>query len=336
MDNELNKGIGGILDPGYKTDEDIAKEKRNRFYKEVIEPTMQGKKPIEPLRTPEVEPLQDHLMDLPLNIDISKAEPVKKKTEFTPKELDNYMADQAKWKEKIRKFRQDPQWVKEHNERFGSISKTTVLPKDPPKGSPKSPISRGSPKWQYEGWANDKVERLSMPQQLKNLDDWAKKKTPVQQKREEYAQKIQDNKNKRSKQWTGGALKMAQEEAEHLNSIKRQTWNNGGRVGPQPNYVTAQDVMNVYEPKGPEATPVQLKGLHQRLKNHNERTGQFKNLPEVPEEEMHPAEQSYLDQLNETIKKGKSITLPLMDPSLKRKKVESENGQTKKRGAPYG
>ena len=26
MDNELNKGIGGILDPGYKTDEDIAKE----------------------------------------------------------------------------------------------------------------------------------------------------------------------------------------------------------------------------------------------------------------------------------------------------------------------
>ena len=51
---------------------------------------------------------------------------------------------------------------------------------------------------------------------------------------------------------------------------------------------------------------------------------------------MHPAEQSYLDQLNETIKKGQSITLPLMDPSLKRKKVESENGQTKKRGAPYG
>jgi len=26
----------------------------------------------------------------------------------------------------------------------------------------------------------------------------------------------------------------------------------------------------------------------------------------------------------------------LMDPSLKRKKVESESGQTKKRGAPYG
>ena len=49
-----------------------------------------------------------------------------KKTEFTPKELDNYMADQAKWKEKIRKFRQDPQWVKEHNERFGSISKTLL------------------------------------------------------------------------------------------------------------------------------------------------------------------------------------------------------------------
>ena len=138
----------------------------------------------------------------------------------------------------------------------------------------------------------------------------------------EYVNKYADN-NTENK-WTGGALKMAEEEAQHLNNIKRETWNNGGRVGPEPKYVSAQDVINVYEPKGPEATPVQLKGLHKRLKNHNERTGQFKNLPE---EEIHPAEQSYLDQLNETIKKGKSITLPLLDPSLKPQKVESTNGR---------
>ena len=286
----------GYFGPGYKTEEDIAKEKRNRFYQEVIVPWEKNNEILVPSGTsPEKSP-EDILLSAPIEIDITKYKPVKK-TGFTPKELDNYMADQAKWKEKIRKFRQDPQWVKEHNERFGSISKTTVLPKD-------------KPKWKYEGWANDKVERLT--------------KTPVQRKREEYAQKIQDNKNKRSKQWTGGALKMAEEEAQHLNNIKRETWNNGGRVGPEPKYVSAQDVINVYEPKGPEATPVQLKGLHKRLKNHNERTGQFKNLPE---EEIHPAEQSYLDQLNETIKKGKSITLPLLDPSLKSQKVESTNGR---------
>ena len=266
----------GYFGPGYKTEEDIAKEKRNRFYQEVIVPWEKNNKILVPSGTsPEKSP-EDILLSAPIEIDITKYKPVKK-TGFTPKELDNYMADQAKWKEKIRKFRQDPQWVKEHNERFGHISKTTVLPK-----------------------------------------------TPVQRKREEYAQKIQDNKNKRSKQWTGGALKMAEEEAQHLNNIKRETWNNGGRVGPEPKYVSAQDVINVYEPKGPEATPVQLKGLHKRLKNHNERTGQFKNLPE---EEIHPAEQSYLDQLNETIKKGKSITLPLLDPSLKPQKVESTNGR---------
>ena len=41
--------------------------------------------------------------------------------------------------------------------------------------------------------------------------------------------------------------RMAQEEAEHLNSIKRQTWNTGGRVGQEPKYVSAQDVKNVYK-----------------------------------------------------------------------------------------
>ena len=43
--------------------------------------------------------------------------------------------------------------------------------------------------------------------------------------------------------------RMAGEEADHLNSIKRQTWNNGGRVGPEPKYVSAQDVKNVYDKK---------------------------------------------------------------------------------------
>jgi|TARA_Y100000310_G_scaffold117995_1_gene116720 hypothetical protein len=41
--------------------------------------------------------------------------------------------------------------------------------------------------------------------------------------------------------------RMAQEEAESLNNIKRSTWEQGGRVRPEPKYVTAQDVKNVYE-----------------------------------------------------------------------------------------
>ena len=34
--------------------------------------------------------------------------------------------------------------------------------------------------------------------------------------------------------------------------------------------------------------------------------------PELNDDGIHPADQSYLDQLNETVKKGKSITLPLL------------------------
>ena len=76
--------------------------------------------------------------------------------------------------------------------------------------------------------------------------------------------------------------RMAQEEAEHLNSIKKQSYEQGGRVGTGPKYVSAQDVINVYKPKQPEATPLQMKQLHQRLQNHNERTGEFRSTAEKP------------------------------------------------------
>jgi len=75
---------------------------------------------------------------------------------------------------------------------------------------------------------------------------------------------------------------MAQEEAENLNQIKRSTWEQGGKVKPEPKYVTAQDVRNVYQPKQPGASPLQMKKLHQRLENHNERTGEFKATVEKP------------------------------------------------------
>ena len=77
--------------------------------------------------------------------------------------------------------------------------------------------------------------------------------------------------------------RMAQEEAEALNEVKRTAWEQGGKVKPEPKYVSAQDVKNVYQPKQPVANPLQMKKLHQRLQNHNQRTGQFKNLPKEEE-----------------------------------------------------
>jgi len=36
-DNDLNKGIGGLLDPGYASKEDLRREKLNKFYRDHIE-----------------------------------------------------------------------------------------------------------------------------------------------------------------------------------------------------------------------------------------------------------------------------------------------------------
>ena len=105
-------------------------------------------------------------------------------------------------------------------------------------------------------------------------------RTPVQKKRDSYNAKVEANKGNYI-EWYD---RMAQEEAESLNNIKRTTWEQGGRVRPEPKYVSAQDVINVYKPKAPEATPLQVKKLHQRLQNHNERTGEFKNLPKEDKE----------------------------------------------------
>ena len=96
---------------------------------------------------------------------------------------------------------------------------------------------------------------------------------------------------------------MAAEEAEALNNIKRTTWEQGGRVKPEPKYVNAQDVKSVYEPQQPEATPLQMKNLHKRLQNHNEMTGQFKH---IPKEEEDPRTEGRIEELQKIEDKGKS------------------------------
>jgi hypothetical protein len=122
--------------------------------------------------------------------------------------------------------------------------------------------------------------------------------------------------NEKKTKWPPGAVRFAQDEADHLNGIKKQTYEEGGRVGPKPKYVSAQDIVDLHERSEPKATPLQEKKLHKRLRNHNERTGQFKNLPK--EEEPHPYDQYHEEKLIEIADKGKSITLPLIDPIFKK------------------
>ena len=361
--SDFDKGIRGLVNPGYRTPEEITKEKNEEFFHKEIVPTLTGQKKIEPLGAPIDKSMGDYLMETPLKIDIVSATPVvTKQTGFkNDKELEDYMVKSARDKEMVRKARQDPQWVEAYNKRFGPAFKTTVLPKDEPERFNDKILKRGK----YEP---------NTVQQLKNLNRWAKKKTglannwsvdksglpktPVQKKREQWNKKVEENKNKKpmnivkyvnrmnelysntptnteENKWPKSALKMAQEEADHLNSIKRQTWSNGGRVGPEPKYVTPQDVINVYD--GPKATPEQEKGLHQRLKNHNERTGEFNRVNHILNtyEDEHPYIQQKDDQINEIINKGKSITLGLIDPNFKKEKKEKEESKLRYPGRNY-
>jgi hypothetical protein len=347
--SDFDKGIRGLVNPGYRTPEEIAREKNEEFFQKEIVPTLNGQKKIEPLGSPIEKSMGDYLIETPLNIDIVSATPVvKKKTTFTDKEFENYLKEDAKRKEQVRKFRQDPKWVESYNKRFGPHFKTTVLPKDEPERFNDKILKRGK----YEP---------NTIQQLKNLNSWAKKKTglannwsvdksglpktPVQKKREEWKKKVEENKkkpmnivkyvNKMNKLYGNNtteepednywATKMATEEADHLNNIKRQNWKNGGSVpGQEPKLVTAQDVINVY--KGPSATPEQVKGLHQRLKNHNERTGEMKQgvIDYYDPEDDHPYIQGKMEEIKAIENKGKSWLVKHL------RKKESENEQKTK------
>ena len=81
-----------------------------------------------------------------------------------------------------------------------------------------------------------------------------------------------------------------------------------------------------------EATPEQMKGLAKRLNNARQMTG---HPAAKHDEEMHPAEKFYDDQIKQIIKKGKSITLPLLnkdgsmrDPNELTRKQKIEQGRT--------
>ena len=76
--SEFDKGIRGLVNPGYRSPDEIAKEKNEEFYHKEIVPTLSGQKKIEPLGSPIVKSMGDYLLETPLNIDIVSATPVVK------------------------------------------------------------------------------------------------------------------------------------------------------------------------------------------------------------------------------------------------------------------
>ena len=278
-------GIRNLI-PGHRTLDEIKEDENTKRYVDTV------LNQVDPVQ--QMDPLETFLRASPtINL---KSTP-KEETKEAPMNLDKVLIDQAKGAEMVRKARQDPQWVDSYNKRFGPHFKTTVLPSEKTVQQLKALKEHHHP----------------TPVGLGNKYK-SDTRTPVQKKRDDYTEKqkwINDDKKlkafAKAEDPTKGAHyipwqdRMAQEEAEHLNSIKRETWKNGGRVGPEPKYVSAQDVQNVYDQ--PKANPVQMKQLHKRLQNHNERTGEFKNLPK---EEDHPYLKGIEEDLQRIDDKGKS------------------------------
>lgn len=286
-----NRDIGiRALIPGQRSPNEVREDENTRRY---VETVLNQKD-----TTPEMDPLETFLRASPtINL---KATP-KEETKEKPMNLDKVLIDQAKGAEMVRKARQDPQWVDSYNKRFGPHFKTTVLPKDKTVAQLQTlknwglakPKTKAMPINTYV----DKMNVLYSGQEKRKVDDQGKWIND-DKKLKAFVKAEDPTKGAHYIPWQD---RMAQEEAEHLNSIKRQTWKNGGSVGPEPKYVSAQDVQNVYDQ--PKASPVQMKQLHKRLQNHNQRTGEFKNLPK---EEDHPYLKGIEEDLQRIDDKGKS------------------------------
>ena len=281
----MSRDDGGIrnLLPGIKTMEEIKEDqKAERVVKNLIEQRTQI--------TPEPDPLETLASYIPTtSLDLS-SKPIEKTKDTkgfnSQRDYENYLTSRARLKEE----------AKEARELRQAINTNKIVDQVDKMGK------------KYDGPSTEKTIG-----QLNALKKWAQPKpvalgnnyrsdtrTPVQRKRDEakfkwnnttgtFRNKLDQEKGMmdahRSNEgnYIPWHERMAQEEAEALNEVKRTAWEQGGKVKPEPKYVSAQDVKNVYQPKQPVANPLQMKKLHQRLQNHNERTGQFKNLPKEEE-----------------------------------------------------
>ena len=137
-------GIRNLI-PGVRFDDEIKEDLRSQI-------AIRNR--LEAMTTP--EPVQSPNLRFAPVVDLKPTEIVHKQGEYghplywkSEKELTDYLIKDTIQKEKIKKFRQDPAWVAEHNERFPKF-KTTVLPnkeKQQPKAVKVDDWRKDNPRW---------------------------------------------------------------------------------------------------------------------------------------------------------------------------------------------
>ena len=210
-----------------------------------------------------------------------------------------------------------------------SLGTPTVLPKVKPevyrgfnKGNPSHqrvvhkyitrPPATEDQKQHKEFWNayNDK----SGKQMLKYVNDYGDNPVEASDKQVEgLKDRLQDSRNYGYDPNREAFKKMAQDEADSINTIKKMAWEESPVKSPRPKVVTAQDVMSVYQ----KEKPLPPKKLHQKLeaqgiinteKNYRvvKQLEALKKWSKQGKEELHPAEHHYTDRIQEIDRKGKS------------------------------
>ena len=271
-------GIRNLI-PGYRDPDEIKEDQNTRRYIETI--VNRGAQV-----SPKVEPLGETLARITPVLNLGATGKIKEAAEGfkSQKEFEDHLIASPTKRDHAKAYNMGRSLLKVPEAEKNKMAKEWMTSggRDPDGRSLDEEIELGKQEWLKK----QKDEAVMLPVGLGN-NYKSDIRSPVEKKRDSYNAKVAANKarieaNKAKADPTKGAHyiewydRMARDEAENLNQIKRTTWEQGGKVKPEPNYVTPQDVSNVYKN---EASPLQMKNLHKRLENHNEMTGQFKNLP---------------------------------------------------------
>ena len=224
------------------------------------------------------------------------------------KEMTDYLTDSGKWSKRIKEFRQDPNWVAAHNKRFPSFP-TKQLPKQ----SPQYGVKKFSAD-QRDTFPYNQGEALATADAMDKAV--ANTKTRINQIHKNPAAKIAEKQQsiKDLQRVTDIAYKYSNDHWEH-----KPQWELDKKTG---------SPIDVADPKTQnDKTVRQLQKLKTwsqgdkvnapHVKLHAAGTAKPKPMPIVKyintmnklygnAEEEHPADEHYMDQLNEIQKKGKS------------------------------
>ena len=288
---DYGKGLPSVINGTAESEEQLQQQAREAVARKLgIDP----KSMVERMDKGSVEPrsIIENLGYAPV-VDLKPTKIVHKEGEYghpkfwkSEKEMTDYLTDSGKWSKKINKFRQDPAWVAEHNERFPKF-KTTVLPnkeKQQPKAVTVDDWRKDNPRWKKHV-ADHLAKDMQTIHYNKDLGGWEDNFGE-----QRNGQDVLKEQQKISKMYKDLDVPESQnaKTVRQLENLK--SWSQGSKVNAPHVKLHAAGIK-------PKLTSEERRKIHYQ---------KLYGLDKPKSEEIHPADEHYMDQLNEIQKKGKS------------------------------